>query len=114
MKRVSSKNTLTGNRNTNIIRHHARPTNSTNMKDFFEGSVSTIGDSEWTEPHDVTAMTHELAAIEVLASHAECHAVELHQEVDVCVRQVNVEGDPLSEWKYFRGSYRKELEGTLV
>ena len=73
------------------------------MKDFFEGSVSTIGDSEWTEPHDVTAMTHELAAIEVLASHAECQAVELHQEMDVCVRQVNVEGDPLSEWKYFRG-----------
>lgn len=73
------------------------------MKDFFEGSVSTIGDSEWTEPHDVTAMTHELAAIEVLASHAECHAVELHQEMDVCVRQVNVEGDPLSEWRYFRG-----------
>lgn len=73
------------------------------MKELFEGSVSTIGASEWTEPLDVMAMTHELAAIEVLESLAECHAVELHQVMDVCVRQVNIEGYPLSEWKHFRG-----------
>lgn len=73
------------------------------MKDFFEGSISTIGTEEWTEPHDVTAVTHQLAAIEVLESHADCHEVELRQEMDVCVRQVNFEGEPLSEWQYFRG-----------
>ena len=73
------------------------------MKDFYEGSVSTIGDSEWTEPHSVSAVTAEIAAIEVLKSHAEVHEVALQKEMDVCVRQVDLEGDPLSGWQYFRG-----------
>ena len=73
------------------------------MKDFYEGSISAIGESEWTEPHDVIAVTAEDAAIEVLASHADVHEIELQEDVDVCVRQINVEGDPLSEWQYFRG-----------
>lgn len=73
------------------------------MKDYYEGSVSTIGDSEWTEPHSVSAVTAEIAAIEVLKSHAEVHEVALQEEMDVCVRQVDLEGDPLGEWQYFRG-----------
>lgn len=73
------------------------------MKDFYEGSVAEIGTSEWTEPHDVSAVTAEIAAIEVLASHAEVHEVAIQQEMDVCVRQVTVEGEPLGDWQYFRG-----------
>jgi hypothetical protein len=73
------------------------------MKDYYEGSVSTIGDSEWTEPHSVSAVTAEIAAIEVLKSHAGVHEVALQQDMDVCVRQVDFEGDPLGEWQYFRG-----------
>lgn len=79
------------------------PTNSDNMKDYYEGSVSTIGDSEWTEPHSVSAVTAEIAAIEVLKSHAEVNEVAIQQEVDVCVRQVDLKGDPLGNWQYFRG-----------
>lgn len=73
------------------------------MKDYYEGSVSTIGGSEWTEPHSVSAVTAEIAAIEVLKSHAEVHEVAIQQDLDVCVRQVNLEGDPLGNWQYFRG-----------
>ena len=82
------------------------------MKDYYEGSVSTIGDSEWTEPHSVSAVTAEIAAIEVLKSHAEVHEVAIQQYMDVCVRQVDLDGDPLGEWQYFRGKawivYRAE------
>ena len=73
------------------------------MKDFYQGSVAAIGTSEWTEPHDVSAVTAQIAAIEVLKSHAEVHDVALHQEMDVCVRQVDLECEPLGEWQYFRG-----------
>lgn len=85
------------------------------MKDFYEGSVSGIDDNEeWSEPYDVLAVTPEIAAQEIIEAYANEVFVNEKEEMNICLRQINIDGDPLSEWEYFRGwvwpIYRSEVK----
>jgi hypothetical protein len=73
------------------------------MSRHYEGSVSVIGTEDWSEPHDVLAPTPEIAAQKVIKSHGESGEIEGDEEMDIAVREITVDGDPLSEWDYFRG-----------
>ena len=74
------------------------------MKKHYEGSIAPLGTTEdWSEPHDVMAMTEELAAHAVICSHGQHGEVDHDTEVQVNVREISVDGKPLGEWTYFRG-----------
>ena len=58
---------------------------------------------DWTEPHDVLAPTPEIAAQKVIASHGDSGEVDRDEEVQITVREITVDGEPLSGWRYYRG-----------
>ena len=74
------------------------------MSDLYEGSIAPIGTTEdWSEPHDALAPTPYVAAQKILSSHGESGEVDNNEEVQICVRQIGQNGDPLSDWYYFTG-----------
>jgi len=83
------------------------------MKYHYEGSTAQIGTEDWTEPCDAFASTPEIAAQQVVEWSLKCGVIESSEAVNICVRQIAINGEPLGEWEYFTGkafvTYRSEI-----
>jgi len=74
------------------------------MKKHYEGSIATLGTEDWSEPCDAFAATVELAAKQVLEWNLKCDEIEEDQIVNVCVREITAEGEPITDgWEYLTG-----------
>jgi len=88
------------------------------INSIYEGSIAPLGTNEdWTEPCDTIAPTPYVAAQKILSIHGENGEIESHEEVQVCVREINLDGDPISDWQYFKGktwsSWHSNITETL-
>jgi hypothetical protein len=99
-------------KNTGILPGYVKPEILSAMK-FFEGSIAELGSEDWSEPCDVQTGSAQIAAGKVVEWFLECGEVEANKEVAICIREISIEGSPLSEWVYFRGSARASYRSTI-
>lgn len=85
------------------------------MNSIFEGTVSPKGKDQWEgETCDVLSPIPELAAGKVIESAVAEDESLLDTEMDIRVREIDMEGVPKSDWVYFTGKGRKTYRSEVI